>query len=79
LPNEKAKTTQPKMSKPKKAPVKRGSKTARKEKSSAASGSSVPWTFPKHTLEDAIRVAKAIEDKNAGNPMPAASVAIAVG
>lgn len=49
---------------------------ARKTKGSARG---LPWTFPKHTLEDAIRVAKAIEDKNAGNPMPAASVAIAVG
>ena len=39
----------------------------------------LPWTFPKHTLEDAIRVARAVEDKNAGNPMPALDVAIAVG
>ena len=27
------------------------------------------WTFPKNQLEDAIRVARAIEEKNAGNPM----------
>jgi hypothetical protein len=38
-----------------------------------------PWTFPKNTLEDAIRVPKAIEEKNAGNPMHAADVAKAVG
>jgi hypothetical protein len=38
-----------------------------------------PWTFPKHTLEDAIRVAKAIEDKNGGNPMRAEMLARAVG
>lgn len=38
-----------------------------------------PWTFPKNTLEDAITIAKAIEDKNAGNPMPAPDLAIAVG
>jgi hypothetical protein len=38
-----------------------------------------PWTFPKHTLEDAIRIAKAIEDKNAGNPMRAEMLARAVG
>lgn len=38
-----------------------------------------PWTFPKNTLEDAIRVSKAIEDKNAGNPMPSHQVALAVG
>lgn len=45
--------------------------------SAAAKGQ--PWTFPKHTLEDAIRVAKAIEDKNAGNPMRAEVLAKAVG
>ncbi len=38
-----------------------------------------PWTFPKNTLEDAIRIAKAIEEKNAGNPMPAQDLATAVG
>ena len=38
-----------------------------------------PWTFPKHTLEEAIRVAKAIEDKNGGNPMRAEMLARAVG
>ena len=38
-----------------------------------------PWTFPKHTLEEAIRVAKAIEEKNAGNPMRADMLARAVG
>jgi hypothetical protein len=38
-----------------------------------------PWTFPKHTLEEAIRVAKAIEDKNGGNPMRADMLARAVG
>jgi hypothetical protein len=38
-----------------------------------------PWTFPKNSLEDAIGVAKAIEEKNAGNPMPAKDVAVAVG
>ena len=38
-----------------------------------------PWTFPKHSLEEAIRVAKAIEDKNAGNPMRADMLARAVG
>src|ERR1700722_6751620 len=38
-----------------------------------------PWTYPKHTLEDAIRTAKAVEDKNAGNPMRAEMLARAVG
>lgn len=46
---------------------------------SAASAKGMPWTFPKNSLEDAILVAKAIEDKNAGNPMPAQDVALAVG
>lgn len=38
-----------------------------------------PWTFPKNNLEDAIAIAKAIEEKNAGNPMPAQDLALAVG
>ena len=29
-----------------------------------ASGKRNPWTFPKNTLEDAIRIPKAIEEKN---------------
>jgi hypothetical protein len=29
----------------------------------------LPWTFPKNTLEDAIKIARAIEEQNAGNPM----------
>lgn len=37
------------------------------------------WTFPKHTLEDALRVARSIEDKNAGKPMRSADLAKAVG
>jgi hypothetical protein len=48
-----------------------------KDKLSPAKGS--PWTFPKNTLEDAIRVPKAIEEKNAGNPMDAPMLARAVG
>ncbi len=43
------------------------------------SGKGAPWTFPKNTLEDAIRVAKAVEEKNAGNPMHAADLAKALG
>jgi hypothetical protein len=37
-----------------------------------------PWTFPKNTLEEAIKVAKAIEEKNAGNPLKADVLAKAV-
>jgi hypothetical protein len=46
-------------------------------KSKSAKGQ--PWTFPKHTLEQCIRIAQAIEEKNAGNPMPAKDLAVAVG
>jgi len=37
------------------------------------------WTFPKNPLEDAIRIPKQIEEKNAGNPMPASLLAKAAG
>jgi hypothetical protein len=52
--------------------------TKAEAKSSLASAKGSPWTFPRHSLEDAIRIAKAIEDKNAGNPMPAESLARAL-
>ncbi len=57
-------------------------KTAKQGASTSAQTASAkgkPWTFPKNSLEDAIGIAKAIEEKNAGNPMPAQDVAIAVG
>jgi hypothetical protein len=60
------------------------SKTVRSKKlpSSGSTKMSVgkgqPWTFPKNTLEDAIRIPKAIEEKNAGNPMHAGDLAKAV-
>lgn len=38
-----------------------------------------PWTFPKNTLEDAIKIARAIEEKHAGNPMKPDILAKAVG
>lgn len=37
------------------------------------------WTFPRHTLEEAIAVPKAIEEKNGGNPMRSEMLAKAVG
>lgn len=43
-----------------------------------STGRKKPWTFPKNTLEDAIKVARAIEEKNAGNPMRAADLTKAV-
>ena len=51
----------------------------RRSKVAVAAGKGSPWTFPKNTLEDAIRVAKALEEKNGGNPMPAQDLALAVG
>jgi hypothetical protein len=50
-----------------------------KAETASSSAKGTPWTFPKNTLEDAIRLAKAVEDKNAGNPMPAQELAVAVG
>lgn len=37
------------------------------------------WTFPKYSLEDALRIPKAIEDMNAGKPWRADELAKAVG
>jgi hypothetical protein len=54
---------------------KRRSASAKKD----GTGKGKPWTFPKNTLEDAIAIAKAIEEKNAGNPIPAQDLAVAVG
>lgn len=51
----------------------------KKTKSTAKSASSKQWTFPKNTLEDAIRIPKSIEEKNAGNPMRATELTKAVG
>src|ERR1700704_5297183 len=62
-----------KAAKPKKSAKKRASKL-KKPKRAVSNDSSIakgkPWTFPKNTLEDAIRIPKEIEEKNAGNPMP---------
>ncbi len=37
------------------------------------------WTFPKNTLEEAVKLCQAIEEKNGGNPFPAKELAKAVG
>lgn len=47
-----------------------GAKAARKR---------VTSEFPKHTLEESLRVAQAVEDANGGNPYPPTDVAIALG
>lgn len=54
-------------------------KRGRKPSPKGGEGKGRLWTFPKNTLEDAIRIPKAIEEKNAGNPMPAKDLAVAVG
>jgi hypothetical protein len=55
----------------------KGRKSRPKPEAGGAKGK--PWTFPKHTLEEAIQVAKAIEEKNAGNPMRSDILVKAVG
>ncbi len=54
-------------------------KTTARGASGGQSAKGKPWTFPRNTLEEAISIAKAIEEKNAGNPMHAADLAKAVG
>lgn len=54
-------------------------RAAARSKAGKAGAKKAVWTFPKITLEDAIRVPKAIEEKNGGNPIPASALAIAVG
>src|SRR6266511_2593326 len=55
------------------------SKTKPPSAKKSSAGKAAPWTFPKNTLEEAITVAKAIEDKHGGNPMKADLLAKAVG
>lgn len=62
-----------------KKPPRSRRKVASSPDSASASAKGKPWTFPKNSLESAILVPKAIEEKNAGNPTPAADVARAVG
>jgi hypothetical protein len=60
-------------------PRRGGSKKGPPKTKEKASAKRKPWTFPQKNLEDAIRVAQAIEEKNAGNPMRASDLAVAVG
>ncbi len=65
---------------PKKAaPRRKARKSKAKVLVDSASAKRTPWAFPKNTLEDALVVAKEIEEKNAGNPLPAQDLAVAVG
>src|SRR5205085_7628220 len=63
----------------KKRAKKKSAKSRKHPAVAAASAKGKPWTFPKNSLEDAIGVAKAVEEKNAGNPMPAQDIAVAIG
>lgn len=64
-----------------------GKKTQRRSKAKrkrakapkVASSKRVPWDFPKHALEDSIKIAQAIEEKNAGRPLDAETLAKYVG
>ncbi len=63
-----------------KSQMKKGyGKPSNRNTKQTASSKGSPWTFPKNTLEEAIAVPKAIEEKNAGNPMDAPVLAKAVG
>ena len=53
--------------------------TVRKMPKRAQGARGPEWSFPKNSLEDAIQIAKAIEDKNGGNPIKADMLARAVG
>jgi len=57
---------------------KRGRATKGK-KAKVAGAQAQPWTFPKVTLEKAIELAQAIEEKNAGNPIRAEHLAPMLG
>jgi hypothetical protein len=66
-----------------KAPSKKATtkkkRTSAKRADGATTAKGKHWTFPKNTLEATISIPKAIEEKNAGNPMPAQDLAAAVG
>ena len=59
---------------------KNGKKVVGLKSNDAGSGAKgKAWTFPKSTLEDAIRIPKALDEKFGGNPAPASDLAKAVG
>jgi len=60
-------------------PEARTDRTKPKATKKSAAGKAAPWSFPKNSLEEAITIAKAIEDKHGGNPMKADVLAKAVG
>lgn len=57
--------------------VRKRTRSAAAKKTASARGAA--WTFPKSPLEEALKVPKAIEEQNAGNPMKADMLVKAVG
>jgi hypothetical protein len=53
--------------------------TKKRRQSKKDTGGKAPWKFPKHTLEDSIRVPKALDEKFAGNPTKAEDFVKALG
>jgi len=53
--------------------------TKKKNKARTQKAPSAVWSFPKNNLEEAIKIPKAIEEQNAGNPMKADMLVRAVG
>ncbi|HVS80842.1 MAG TPA: hypothetical protein VHE60_03845 [Pyrinomonadaceae bacterium] len=58
-----------------KSKAKKRGKAKKGKKTKVAGAQFQPWTFPKVTLEEAIELAQAIEEKNAGNPILAEHLA----
>ena len=56
-----------------------GGQSSKKRGKAKPAGKGTAWTFPKNSLEDALLVPRAIEEKNAGRPMKAALLTKAVG
>lgn len=53
--------------------------SVRKSRAAEKASAQAPWKFPKNTLEEALSVAKALEEKFAGNPTKADQLVKAVG
>jgi hypothetical protein len=77
---DEAQVEKKKVTSAKTGPSKRSPKAAKSKKvEKPAKPPAAPWTFPKNTLEDAIKIAQAIEEQNAGNPLKPDMLAPAVG
>jgi hypothetical protein len=70
-------TTQPKKKKPTKKRAK--GKVANKAKADAEKKERVTWSFPRATLEEALKIPYALKEKNGGNPWEPEEVRKAIG